>query len=105
MFSGGNHFLLNITAGVKGQTGAVRGRALRKCQPTLLHVNHLQQLQFAVQCVGSTDLVSKTKTSYIQMLILFPPMLIGLLKQCRVYSQGSVSVRLVIKVKVKSCLF
>lgn len=72
MFSGGNHFLLNITAGVKGQTGAVRVRALRKCQPTLLHVNHLQQLQFAIQCVGSTDLVSKKASDFhIQMLMLY----------------------------------
>lgn len=47
--------LLNITAGVKGQTRAVSVKASRKCQPTLLHVNHLQRLQFAVQGVGSAD--------------------------------------------------
>ena len=37
-FSG---FLLYITAGVKGQTGAVIVRSLCKCQPALLHINNL----------------------------------------------------------------
>lgn len=41
MFYGGNHFLLYITAGVKGRTGVMIVRALSKCQPTVLHINNL----------------------------------------------------------------